>query len=90
MTTTMTSKGQVTVPKAIRDYLGLKPGSAVEFEIGPDGRARLQAARAVRRTARTRTSRLRGRLKTGQSTDELMQLLRGYDEDSRDPGFRRA
>ena len=32
MPTTMTSKGQVTVPKTIRDYLGLKAGSAVTFE----------------------------------------------------------
>jgi antitoxin PrlF len=27
----MTSKGQVTIPKRIRDHLGLKPGSEVEF-----------------------------------------------------------
>ncbi|MFO1467393.1 MAG: AbrB/MazE/SpoVT family DNA-binding domain-containing protein [Steroidobacteraceae bacterium] len=32
MTTTITSKGQVTVPKPIRDYLGLKAGSSVTFE----------------------------------------------------------
>jgi AbrB family looped-hinge helix DNA binding protein len=30
--TTVTSKGQVTVPKAVRDYLGIKAGSAVTFE----------------------------------------------------------
>jgi AbrB family looped-hinge helix DNA binding protein len=32
MPTHVTSKGQVTVPKSIRDYLGLKAGSAVIFE----------------------------------------------------------
>ena len=31
MQATMTSKGQLTVPKAVRDRLGLKPGDKVEF-----------------------------------------------------------
>lgn len=30
-TATMTSKGQLTVPKEIRDRLGLKPGDKVDF-----------------------------------------------------------
>jgi AbrB family looped-hinge helix DNA binding protein len=34
MTSTLTSKGQVTVPKKIRDYLGLQPGSTVAFSLG--------------------------------------------------------
>jgi AbrB family looped-hinge helix DNA binding protein len=35
----MTSKGQVTIPKSIRDRLGLKPGSRLEFYIDEHGRA---------------------------------------------------
>jgi antitoxin PrlF len=35
----LTSKGQVTIPKAIRDQLGLKPGSRLEFYIDEHGRA---------------------------------------------------
>ena len=31
--TTLTSKGQMTLPKAIRDRLGLKPGDAIEVII---------------------------------------------------------
>jgi len=37
MTTTVTSKGQITLPKAIRDRLALKPGDKVEFVIVDDG-----------------------------------------------------
>ncbi|WAC23892.1 AbrB/MazE/SpoVT family DNA-binding domain-containing protein [Blastomonas sp. SL216] len=40
----MTSKGQVTVPKDIRDALGLEPGQAVAFEIDADGNARIMRA----------------------------------------------
>ena len=33
MATTVTSKGQVTIPKRVRDALGVKAGSKVEFEL---------------------------------------------------------
>ena len=35
--TTMTSKGQVTVPREIRDRLGLKPGDKMAFTMLSDG-----------------------------------------------------
>ena len=38
MITTVTSKGQVTIPKPVRDRLGIEAGSAIEFEMEPDGR----------------------------------------------------
>ena len=41
--TTLTSKGQVTIPKEIRDELGLKPSDKVEFFI-ENGHARLRKA----------------------------------------------
>lgn len=34
---TMTSKGQITMPKAIRDQLKLQTGDRVEFMVGEDG-----------------------------------------------------
>jgi AbrB family looped-hinge helix DNA binding protein len=40
----MTTKGQVTVPKDIRDALGLEPGKAVVFEIDSEGNARIMRA----------------------------------------------
>jgi antitoxin PrlF len=33
----MTSKGQVTVPKAVREVLGLEPGDRLAFRIAEDG-----------------------------------------------------
>lgn len=37
MESAITSKGQVTIPKAIRDYLHVKPGDRVKFFMHPDG-----------------------------------------------------
>jgi antitoxin PrlF len=34
---TLTSKGQMTVPKAIRDSLGMKVGDRMTFTLMPDG-----------------------------------------------------
>ena len=42
-TATMTSKGQITVPKDVRDALGLKPGSKVVFVDVGGGQYRLVA-----------------------------------------------
>lgn len=33
MATTVTSKGQVTIPKPVRDHLGITTGGAVEFRL---------------------------------------------------------
>ena len=37
MTSTLTSKGQITVPKAIRDKLNLSEGDKLEFILYQDG-----------------------------------------------------
>lgn len=33
---TLTSKGQTTIPKEIRDNLGMKPGDRITFTLMPD------------------------------------------------------
>jgi len=38
---TMTTKGQITIPKEVRDALGLKPGDRVDFVLEPNGTARI-------------------------------------------------
>jgi hypothetical protein len=48
-----------------------------------------KAGRSSKRARpRSRFAVLRGTRKTGMTTDEIMILLRGYDEDAHDPGFK--
>ena len=37
-TGTLTSKGQTTIPKEIRQHLGLRPGDKIRFMVEEDGR----------------------------------------------------
>ena len=88
---TLTIKGQVTIPKRLRDYLGISPGDKVRFEYTEDGAVRILAPREPAQGKGKKTSRfsaLRGTRKTGMSTDQIMNLLRGYGDDAGDPGFK--
>ena len=38
MATSVTRRGQITIPKPIRERLGIQPGNAVDFELAADGR----------------------------------------------------
>jgi antitoxin PrlF len=42
MLSTVTDKGQITLPKALRDRLGIRPGSKVEFALQSDNSLRLR------------------------------------------------
>lgn len=79
MATTLTSKGQVTIPKRVREHLGLKPGSAVEFRLDEDGRVVVAAAGRGKRQAKSRFARIVGTATAGMTTDEIMKLLRDDD-----------
>jgi AbrB family looped-hinge helix DNA binding protein len=46
LTTKLTTKGQITVPKPIREHLNLAKGDRIEFLIGPNGKVTLMPATA--------------------------------------------
>ena len=71
---TVTSKGQVTLPKKIRDALGLVPGSQVEFTLEP-GRVILRK-RTSPEVIKRWQGYLRDKLPAG-SVDEFIEMLRG-------------
>lgn len=82
MPTTLTSKGQVTIPKRIRDALHLLPGAAVEFSVNASGEVLLHPPRTPkgkRGVHKDRFDAVRGRADVKWRTDELMKLLRADD-----------
>jgi antitoxin PrlF len=78
MATKLTSKGQVTIPKPVRDYLGIEPGSDVNFRRAADGSIVIEKADGTRPPSRF--TKLVGSAGPGLTTDELMELLRGDPE----------
>ena len=69
----VTSKGQITVPKAVRERLGLAPGDEIEFtEVGGQMVVR-------RHETGSRFEKYRGYLKhlKGQDPDALVEEMRG-------------
>ena len=77
MATNVTSKGQVTVPKSVRDYLGLKPGVAVTFERTVSGEIVLRPAKRAAKPRLTAFAKLRGRATVKMKTEEILALTRG-------------
>jgi AbrB family looped-hinge helix DNA binding protein len=77
MSATVTSKGQVTIPKPVRDRLNLKPGSQVDFELAPDGRIVLVKIGRKSPPPRSRFDRILGSATVDMTTDEIMALMRG-------------
>ncbi len=80
MQTMMTTKGQVTIPKRIRERLGLKPGAPVEFEASPSGEVVIRKPGAKKRAVRDRFDAAIGAATVRwHSTAEVMNLLRSDD-----------
>ncbi|MGH9904975.1 MAG: AbrB/MazE/SpoVT family DNA-binding domain-containing protein [Pyrinomonadaceae bacterium] len=77
MPTTLTSKGQVPIPKKIRDALKLVPGAGVEFGVNGDGDVVLRKAGARKSSKPDRFEAARGKAQVKWRTAELMALLRG-------------
>jgi antitoxin PrlF len=73
MDATVAERGQITLPKAVRDALGLVKGSKLKVEL-IDGRIML------RKDIGDALSKVRGRYKLAEgftSTDDAMRALRG-------------
>src|SRR5688500_6184971 len=72
MEATVAERGQITLPKAVRDALGLTKGTQLKVEL--DGSRII-----LRKNVDDAISRLRGRFKlpAGTTTDDVMRELRG-------------
>lgn len=72
MITTITSKGQVTLPKAIRDRLNLGPGTLLDFTVDDDG---VLTARPVTRTATSLAGLLKRPGQKALSIEEMDEAI---------------
>ena len=81
----MTSKGQVLIPKALRERAGLFPGGEVTVGMNDRGevvvlpRAQAESSEERRRRIRASLEAVRGTMKTGfATTDEYMDFVRPH------------
>jgi antitoxin PrlF len=76
----VTSKGQVTIPKSIRDEFGLLPGTEVEFvQEGQEIQVRKLPGGRSRGDEIVDHLRKAGGGKYKMTTEEIMRLTRGED-----------
>jgi AbrB family looped-hinge helix DNA binding protein len=77
----LTSKGQVTIPQAVREKAGLQPHSEVEFEVCANGDVLMRRAAHSDSPVRSAFARVRGSANAAQfkdmGTDEFMKFIRG-------------
>lgn len=77
MPTTLTVKGQVTIPKQIRAALGLKPGTLIDFAVNREGEVVIHHAKGSLTRKPDRFEAARGKADLKWRTQDLMALLRG-------------
>ena len=77
MSTTLTVKGQVTIPKKVRDALRLAAGDQVDFDVNGEGEVVVRKAGGRTGGKRDRFELARGKAQVKWRTDDLMALLRG-------------
>ena len=73
----VTDKGQITIPKHLRDALGIGAGTEVEFEANGSSIVVRKVTDGPTRGTRL-AGRLRGRGDVRLTTDEIMALTRGH------------
>ena len=77
--TTLTIKGQVTIPKRIRTALALEPGHSVTFDVNEAGEVVLRKAEVTNQASAPRADRFeaaRGKADIKWRTEDLMAQLR--------------
>ena len=77
MTTTITVKGQVTLPKEVRDAVGLKPGDKVEVRATASGGVYIEKPGASRSYRERLEALAKERIIRDITTDEFMEASRG-------------
>ena len=80
METTLTRKGQVTIPNHIRDSLSLEPGCKLIFDVNNEGELVLRRE-GPRRPDRFDRAVGAAEIKWEGTTDEYMEFLRDYSDD---------
>ena len=75
----ITTKGQVTIPKEIREKIGLLPETEVEFEVRESEVILKKAAQGKTTRLGPYLSVLRGSAEISMTTDEIMELTRGEE-----------
>jgi len=82
MTTTITIKGQVTLPKSVRDAVGLKPGDEVDVRATASGGVYIERPGKQSEYRKKLETISKRRLIRDVNTDDFMKLMRGDpDED---------
>jgi AbrB family looped-hinge helix DNA binding protein len=77
----VTVKGQITIPLALRERFGLRPGTEVEFVAGQET-LQVKARKVSKKAAKASDlwlTKAAGSAKPGMSTDQIMALTRGED-----------
>ena len=69
----VSERGQITIPKSLRDRYGLRQGVEVEF-VAEEGGLRLRKVRGTDHPV----DRVSGILGTGGRTDEYLEEIRGH------------
>ncbi len=77
MPTTLTIKGQVTIPKQIRDAMNMHSGCLVDFAVNGNGEVVVHKVGARVSKKPDRFELARGKADIKWRTDNLMALLRG-------------
>jgi AbrB family looped-hinge helix DNA binding protein len=75
--TTMTVKGQVTIPKDVREAAGIKPGDKVDVRATASGGVYIEKPGAASEYRKRLLALAERRLIRGITTDELMEMTRG-------------